>query len=384
MRRMSNVSYFRVALPFIVAPACALASAGCEAVLGAEFDDFTTFGDDGSAHDSDASRGGSADVNAGAGRAGGGSGGASDAGAGAGTGGVDDSGRSGSGGASTGGSTGIEDADGRAGSGGAAGSVSIVDAGEQSDARDVSVRDATSDVSVRDATSDATVVDDVASQDSTNDAATDAATDLTTPPSRDGSTGGGACIPNEVRSIAFCGNCGLFLQVCNAQGAWDPPFCRQEPAACAPGSIERRVCPTGGTQVATCNTSCTWSLGECVAPPCTAGQTEVLPCSLCGTQTRTCLATEGGLAWGPFSVCGHQGVCAPGTPDVTTCGKCGTYSRVCTPKCAWDPWGACQGEGACFPGTTETRTCTIIPFVLGKQTRSCGASCNWGAYGPCK
>ena len=301
--------------------------------------------------------------------------------------GVADSGSTASGGASTDGSADTRGAGGTAGSGGAAGSMSTTDAGGRSGGppADASVLDASVlDASVLDATSDRTVTDDVGSHDAADgDARADAATDA--PPPRD--AGGGGCIPNEVRSIATCGNCGLFLQVCNAQRVWDPPFCRQEPGACAPGSTERRMCPSGGTQVATCTASCTWSLGDCVLPPpCTVGQTEVVPCSLCGTQKRTCLATEGGIAWGPFLACTNQGACAPGTRDKQACGnKCGTRTRFCTPTCSWDKWGECEGEGECRAGTTETRSCVIIPIVLnGKQTRSCEASCAWGPWSVCK
>jgi hypothetical protein len=356
MRRMFSRSYFRLALPPLIGATFVSLLIGCEAVLGADFDDFRRgfddpARDDGSTHDPDASPEGSADVGA----ASGGGGGASGTGAGA--------------GGDKGGST---------GNGGAAGSMSTVDAGGRSGA-------STDGASLPDVASDVTVTDDAAPPDAADgQAEADVASDLTMPPS-DGAVGGGACTPNEVRSIATCGNCGLFLQVCSARGVWDPPFCRQEPGACAPGSIERRACPSGGVQVATCNTSCTWTSGDCVAPACTAGQTEVLPCALCGTQTRACVATDGGAAWGPFSACANQGVCAPGTRDVTTCGKCGTYSRVCNPMCAWDAWGTCAGEGECLAGSTETRICTIIPIVLfGKQTRSCDASCVWGAYDDCR
>jgi hypothetical protein len=350
----------------MVAATLALSCTGCEVVLGADFDDFVrVFSADGSTSDSDASedrRNNPTVVGRGA-RAG--LGGASDGRGG--TGGT--TAGTGIGGASTGGtSTG-----GASGRGGGAGSPSIPDAGG------TGVRPV--DGSVRDASSDMSATDDIAAR----DAADDAVTDLTPPPSHDGGPGGGSCMPSEVRSIATCGNCGLFLQVCNAQGTWDPPFCRQDPGACVPGSTERRACPSGGTQLATCNASCTWSLGECIQPPCTVGQTEVMPCPLCGTQTRTCQATDGGAEWGPFSACANQGVCAAGTTEVGTCGKCGKHSRACNAMCAWDAWGACEDEGECVPGTTESRNCTIlIILVLGRQTRTCEASCSWGPYSDCR
>ena len=376
---------FRPGLPSIVAATWALSCLGCEVVLGADFDDFTrVVADDGRTYDPDASSGGAdgrdgptvvgRGARAGTGGASGGSVGTGGAAGGAGMG----IGGANAGGPSTGGKSGTGGVGGRVDTGGSAGSPPTVDASRPG----VPPVDA----SVRDALSDASATHDIASRDAADaGTAIDAATELTPPPSQDGGTGGGSCIPNEVRSIAICGNCGLLLQVCNAQGAWDAPFCREEPGACVPGSTERRACPSGGTQLATCNASCTWSLGECIQPPCIVGQTEVLPCSLCGTQTRTCQATEGSAEWGPFSACANQGVCAASTTDVTSCGKCGKHSRVCNAMCAWDPWGVCEGEGECVPGTTESRNCTIlIILVLGKQTRTCEASCTWGAYGDCR
>jgi hypothetical protein len=361
---------FRPALRSIAAAIFAMSCMRCEAVLGADFDGFDrAYDGEGSIDDSGASRDqaegqdltmldGSTGVSIG------GAGGVSTTVGGA------------------GGKAGTRGAGGRGGSAGAGGTAGSSGTSDAGGGRDGLLTDA----SVLDASSDGSDVAEVGSRDSADEGTTDdASTDPAAPPSRDGGTSGGACTPNEVRSIAACGNCGLFLQVCNAEGVWDAPFCRQEPSACAPGSTERRACPSGGTQLATCNASCTWSVGECIRPPCSAGQTEVLPCSLCGTQTRTCQATEGGAEWGPFSACANQGICAAGTTDVTTCGKCGTYSRVCNATCTWEPWGACAGEGECVPGTTESRNCTIlIILVLGKQTRTCDASCTWGAYSDCR
>lgn len=365
MRSMAERSSLGLALATLV-EACAMSGAGCEVVLGADFDDFRRgYAADGSAYAErprDVSGGGAGGVDSDAnGRHGGA---------------VSD--------ARSGPETGIEpDAGEDAEAGGGADGAGKTDASEPIDATRES--DIFDDAVVRDATNDAGIYDQVPGHDTphaTSDAM-DVVTDVAAPP-RDGATGG-SCTPNEVRSIATCGNCGLFLQICNAQGMWDLPFCRQEPGACAPGSTERRACPSGGTQVATCNASCTWSLGDCVAPPCNAGQTEVLSCALCGTQTRACVMTDAGFGWGPLSACAKQGVCAPGTRDVTTCGKCGTYSRMCSAKCAWEPWGACTGEGECLAGARETRDCVIIPFVLfGKQTRTCEASCSWSAFGNCK
>jgi hypothetical protein len=232
--------------------------------------------------------------------------------------------------------------------------------------------------------------DDVTSRDTTGGGTgtgeDGASMDVTPPPPRDGGTTGGGCTPGEVHAISNCGNCGLYLQTCNAAGAWDPPLCQQDSAACAPGTTEQRPCETNGSQLATCTTSCVWSLGACLHAVCTAGQTETQDCQLCGKQTRTCVASDAGTAWTPFSACSEQGICAAGTTDVTTCGKCGTYSRTCNASCTWNAWGACQGEGECAPGAVDTIDCQILLPILvwGKKSRTCDNGCNWGDYSTCK
>jgi hypothetical protein len=375
--RMDTRSYLPLALSSIAVAIGVLPSTSCETVLGADFDDFSVANTDGSPDDAghrDAARGGAGGANTKEG------GGASD-----GVGGRGDDGSSGRGGATSGGGAGLSDARGAAGtaSDGAAGDVSTEDAGGPSDGA------TTDDVGLLDVSSDAPATNDVVSADASLDVsrdsiAADVDADADAPPVRDGSTGGASCMPNEVRSIGVCGNCGMFLQVCNAQGAWDPAYCRQETSACPPGSSERRPCAGGGTQVATCTAACTWSLGDCVAPPCTMGQSEVVPCSLCGTQRRSCVMTDGGLVWGPYATCAGQGACAAGTREVATCGRCGTRARLCSATCGWGLWSLCEREGECVAGATETRICTISPFISGKQTRRCSNACGWGPYDACR
>ena len=198
--------------------------------------------------------------------------------------------------------------------------------------------------------------------------------DVSVPPDEGG---GQRCAPGEVHDIAGCSSCGRYLQTCNAEGLWDPPFCQQEPGACAPGTTEQRSCEIDGTLTATCLASCTWSLGTCLHSMCTPNQVEKQPCGLCGQQSRTCEAGDGGWKWTPFSACFDQKQCAPSQVDREGCGKCGTHSRVCDMSCFWSNWNGCQGEGPCSPGETEERGCLV---GLLKQTRTCSERCVWGEW----
>ena len=383
MRSMHKSSTFRPSPSSLAATMLLLSCIGCEALLGADFGDYgRAFDTDGAAHDTGAAEG----ATGGAGGASTGSGGAGGIG-GTGTAGTSSGGSTGTGG-STGGAGGASTGVGGTSSGGSTGTGGASRGGNAGTAGGAGT--AGSDGGTGVPPGDASAVD-VTLDRRVDDAARDAgtgggATDGGPPPPRDGGTTGGMCTPGEVHSIATCGNCGLFLQICNTQGVWDPPFCQQDPSACMPGSTDLRACASGGTQLATCTSSCIWSLGPCVPAACTVGQMDVQPCSFCGTQTRTCQTTEGGAAWGPFAACANQGVCPAGTSEVATCGRCGTRSRVCNTACAWDAWGVCGGEGECAPASTETRNCEILLpiIVLGKQTRTCDDSCNWGAYSTCK
>jgi hypothetical protein len=194
-------------------------------------------------------------------------------------------------------------------------------------------------------------------------------------PPTDGS--GTRCTPGEVHNISNCTNCGLYLQICNAEGIWNPPFCQEPPGACPPGSTEQRSCEGAGTQTATCTPSCTWTVDACVHSTCVREQIEKQPCGACGNQIRTCQAADGGWHWTPFSPCMDEKECVANQVDREVCGRCGTHARKCDMQCVWGSWEICQNEGDCVPGDTQERGCLI---GLLKQTRTCNEMCVWGDW----
>jgi hypothetical protein len=185
------------------------------------------------------------------------------------------------------------------------------------------------------------------------------------------------CTPGQVNDIAGCSNCGHYLQICNAEEVWDPPYCQEPPGACASGTTEQRACEDDGTLTATCASNCVWQIGACLHSTCSPAQSEKQPCGLCGTQSRACQAADGGWKWSPFSACMGEKDCAPLEIERETCGKCGTHARACSIQCTWGTWEICQGEGACVPGDTQERGCLI---GLLKQTRTCDEGCSWGEW----
>ena len=119
--------------------------------------------------------------------------------------------------------------------------------------------------------------------------------------------------------------------------------------------------------------------GACSAPSrcdCTDGDApRDVPCGFCGTQQQLCL----GGTWMNAGGCSASGECAADSVESGgACGRCGTRMRACDTACAWGA-ETCVGEGECVAGTTETDT---EPCGCGTRTRTrtCSASCGWGAW----
>lgn len=151
------------------------------------------------------------------------------------------------------------------------------------------------------------------------------------------------CLPGEARPEP-CGQCGVALRACGADGTWDP------------------------------------EAGDCEGEgECSAGAVEVAACgSECARQSRTCADD---CTWEPFGACVGNTECDPGDLEPRACGDCGTQERACTDQCLWGAFGACSGGGVCSPGAQESLPCG--PADCGQQTRTCTAQCDWGAFGQC-
>ncbi len=70
------------------------------------------------------------------------------------------------------------------------------------------------------------------------------------------------------------------------------------------------------------------------------------------------------------------GACSAGAEQTEPCGDCGMRTRSCTASCTWGAWGACTGEGACAPGTVEMGAAC---GRCGTSQRTCQDDCNWGS-----
>ena len=66
-------------------------------------------------------------------------------------------------------------------------------------------------------------------------------------------------------------------------------------------------------------------------------------------------------------------------PTSEACGKCGTRKRACQPDGTFGAWGACEAEGECAAGTTEAVSGAACDKALEKRSRTCSATCSWGA-----
>jgi hypothetical protein len=66
-----------------------------------------------------------------------------------------------------------------------------------------------------------------------------------------------------------------------------------------------------------------------------------------------------------------MGVCAPGQMSSQACGNCGTQTRTCDATCQWGAYGSCSNEGTCMPNASQA--CNMY------GTQTCTAACAWGA-----
>lgn len=121
------------------------------------------------------------------------------------------------------------------------------------------------------------------------------------------------------------------------------------------------------------------------SPCATSGLVQQQACGTCGFQTRLCSKTGGNLVWQRWGFCQNEVVdgCIPGTTGTETCGLCGTRNRACQSDCHWAV-GACRGEpaNACKPGRVEFQP--GLSCAEGGRERTCGATCQYGDFGPCK
>lgn len=140
--------------------------------------------------------------------------------------------------------------------------------------------------------------------------------------------------------------------------------------------------------------------GECSAPDvcecAPTGSVRRLECERCGEREQRCGDT---LTWQPPGECLRQGPCAPeeiGREEMP-CGNCcsGSMSRTrtCGDTCEWGaygPWSVCAGATGCEPDTVEfdMRVCGRCDSGTQRRTRTClPGSCTfseWEAWGVCE
>ncbi len=136
-------------------------------------------------------------------------------------------------------------------------------------------------------------------------------------------------------------------------------------------------------------------------PGCVSAGTPVTrPCGLCGTQSATCTAVDGGgdgggdggwdggtLEQGAFGACTGErdGGCVPGTevPGGDPCARCGRARRVCNAECVYDV-GRCvvPPTAVCNPGERTFRVGLSCPNANEGRYETCGSECTF-SMGEC-
>ena len=188
------------------------------------------------------------------------------------------------------------------------------------------------------------------------------------------------------------GACGAGVEQC-ADGVWGACSAPTE-CDCTAGDPPREIaCPGCGIQRQICQDGSWVDDGACMTmgDGCTPGATRSgTSCGMCGTTSEFCNLD---CSWEAGACMGETGECAPGTIDeeMESCGGCGdgtrTRSRSCGASCAWGAWGSwgsCStgtGSGECTAGQTDTETRPCGNCGSQTRTRTCSSSCSWGAWG---
>ncbi|MCP4503569.1 MAG: hypothetical protein GY822_26860 [Deltaproteobacteria bacterium] len=190
-----------------------------------------------------------------------------------------------------------------------------------------------------------------------------------------------------------CGNCGVQNRDCSDEcgfGEWSA--CVEPLSACTPDEEERRGCGTCGGQTRTCDSTCGWSdWGVCDENAgCSPGEIQTQVCGNCGQRTSTCNAS---CEWDDFGSCFAEGQCTPQAVESEECGDCGERSRTCSDTCNWTGFSTCSGEGPCSPNDVDIEGCGPEHAngdpnnngicQQGDRERTCGATCQWEAFGSC-
>lgn len=145
----------------------------------------------------------------------------------------------------------------------------------------------------------------------------------------------------------------------------DPGSCECNPDQCKCAAYSASHCECTGTCAKTCD----------------AASKPAASCNQCGTRSVSCDTVTGAWKTGACSVAsasdcpGSQ--CTAGQTDTQTCGNCGTKTRTCD-NGYWGEWGQCSDEGECAAHTTQREACD--EDQTGEKTRTCSASCTWGAW----
>jgi len=117
------------------------------------------------------------------------------------------------------------------------------------------------------------------------------------------------CLPDETDEQE-CGFCGMQKRTCQPVGdaggrEWTPFSVCMNTKACAPDTVEGDICGN------------------------------------CGKRSRRC---EGSCTWAAWTTCQEEGVCEPGTREMQACvlGLLGRQTRTCSDSCQWGMFGPCM------------------------------------------
>lgn len=116
---------------------------------------------------------------------------------------------------------------------------------------------------------------------------------------------------------------------------------------------------------------------DCVCMP---GETRMLDCPMCGTQTQTC---DGDGRWSEPGACEGAGECLAGSTEIVSpeCGRCGREERVCNATCAWDAPRCVEDDASCNAWLLRPGAAGWERWRLSSASAPAGADAAWEIEG---
>jgi hypothetical protein len=150
----------------------------------------------------------------------------------------------------------------------------------------------------------------------------------------------GACPPGTTEQRS-CEGDGTQKATCTSSCMWILDACIH--SVCMANQVEKQPCGRCGGQSRTCELAdggWKWTaFSACMdEKPCAPSQIDLETCGRCGARSRVC---DNQCSWGNWGSCQNEGECSPGEVQERGC-LLTRQTRTCSDRCVWGEWvGLC-------------------------------------------